>query len=169
MSPPPQFQWWKTQKFYLLLKLWVGHGLTPALFGSACLLHPGILAEAEVPIWGMAKGSEEWRDEELLSEPPLSHQKINSMHIPFATAPCPWVGTVCQISGINSATCHTPSLYLSCILYFNSLYACLCLHFPQLRIHFLGEAFSQILSDELTAAALCCHRTCTFSQHVAQL
>lgn len=66
-------------------KLRVGRESTSALFCCRCLLS-GIRAEEAVPIWGMAKGNEEWQDYESVSKPLLSRGQISSMHISFSIA-----------------------------------------------------------------------------------
>lgn len=72
-------------KLYFLLKLRVGRESTPALFCCRCLLS-GIRAEEAVPIWGMAKGNEEWQCYESVSKPPLGRGQISSLHISFSIA-----------------------------------------------------------------------------------
>lgn len=76
-----------------------------------------------------------------------SWHKINSMHIPLATANDK---VKSHVNGLGKCVKYlesivqsitTPILFLNFIPYFNSFYLCLKLHFSQLRMHFLRKAF----------------------------
>lgn len=76
-----------------------------------------------------------------------SWHKINSMHLPLATANDK---VKSHVNGLGKCVKYlesivqsitTPILFLNFIPYFNSFYLCLILHFSQLRMHFLRKAF----------------------------